>query len=184
MSTSSDAYEKFIADLIDNIQGTNRNITDLGYGRQNTIEGVCGQPHQIDVSFVDNDFPNPTLVLIECKRFTDDPIDLEHVKVLKATLDDILANPKTPNDANAIIATTVGARSGAQRFADYYGIQIEQVAHGPRYEFQYENVIQVGVMVTLKLSGCATAVLVRKCQSCGQRFEVKDNEMTCPQCSP
>jgi len=184
MSTPSDGYEEFIADLIANIEAADRRITDLGHGRQNTIEGVCGQPHQIDVSFVDHDFPNPTLVLIECKRLTDDPIDLEHVKVLKATLDDVLASPGAPDHANAIIATTVGARSGAQRFADYYGIQIERVAHGPSYGFRYENVTQVGVMATLKLSCCATAVLIRKCQSCGQRFEVKDGGMTCPQCFP
>ena len=183
MTTTSDDYEEFIADLIGHIQNGNRNITDLGYGRNNTIEGICGQPHQIDVSFVDHDYPNPTLVLIECKRYGNKPIDLEHVKVLKATMDDILAHPETPNCVNAIVTTTFGARSGAQRFADYYGILIEQVSHGPNYDFQYENVIQIGTMVKLKLSDTATAVVVRKCQSCGSRFNPIDTEVVCSQCS-
>jgi hypothetical protein len=183
VNTLSDDYERFIADLIANVRDTNRNITDLGYGRYNTIEGICGQSHQIDVSFVDNDFVNPTLILIECKRFNDDPIELEHVKVLKASLDDILANPKTPNDANAIIVTTVGARKGAQRFANFYGIQIELVAHGPNYTFRYENFVQAGVMVRLNASDSATVVVHRKCQSCELKFEVQVNEKVCPKCS-
>jgi len=184
VNKSSDEYERFIADLIANIKGTHRKITKLGYGRKNTIEGICGQAHQIDVSFIDNDFPNPTLVLIECKRFTNHPINLEDVKVLKATLDDILPDPKTPSDAKAIVVTTERAREGAQRFAEYYGIEIEQVSHGPNYAFRYENVVQAGVMMRAKASVSFTAVVVRKCQSCGQRFEVHANERVCPKCTP
>jgi len=180
---ASDDYERFIATLLRNLKETNRRITELGYGGNNTIQGASGQSHQVDVSFIDHDFPNPTLVLIECKRLNK-KIDLQHVKVLKATLDDILAAEDTPSDANAMLVTTVGARSGPERYADYYGIRIEQVSHGPDYTFRYEDVVQAGVTNRLKFSQTATYVLVRKCHDCGERFDVQDKEALCASCGP
>ncbi len=183
MSLPSDKYEQFIASLIDNVKGTHRNISDIEWGRTNTITGVCGQPHQIDVSFVDHDFDYPTLVIIECKRYMGNPIKLEHVKVVKATMDDILAAKDTQSHANAIIVTTVGAQEGAQLFADYYGIIIESVPHGPNYTFRYENIIQASVTMSIKASVSLTDTLRRKCQLCDEQFEVQDNENVCPICS-
>lgn len=124
MGTTSDDYERFIAELIHNLEGTHRRITKLDYARFNSIRGISGQVHQIGVSFIDNNFSSPRLVVIECKRLNK-PIDLEHVKIVKATLDDILASGVTPDHAISLIVITVGAREGARRYADYYGIRIE-----------------------------------------------------------
>ena len=69
MSTDSNgyAYEEFVAKLIQDIKNSRRKIENIGTGRRNKITGICGQRHQIDVSFIDHSFDEPTLILIECK---------------------------------------------------------------------------------------------------------------------
>ena len=182
MTRESDEYELFVARLIEDIKKSHRSITNLGCGSNNLIKGACDQKHQIDVSFIDNSFEKPTLVIIECKRRRK-PIDLGHVKVLKATLDDILASDESPSDANAIMVSTNGARIGAKRYADYYGILIEELPHGNNFIFKYENIIQAGIAISLKATVEATATVLRTCSSCGSRFEVIRNEKKCPSCS-
>ena len=151
MTKYSNKYERLVAKLIDNIKNSpHRNISEIRSGANNKIKGVCGQAHQIDVSFIDHSFDKhkPTLVLIECKRYSK-PIDLEHVKILKATLDDILRSDATPCNAKAMIVTTQGARKGAQRFADYYGIIIEVLPHNEEnFTFRYENIIEAGISIS------------------------------------
>jgi hypothetical protein len=183
VATLASEYERFVAELIGNIKASHRDISQLGHGRENEIEGVCGQRHQLDVSFVDSSFDNPTLVVIECKRRRKKPIDLEHVKVVKATVDDILEHPQTPNNVKAVIVTTVGARDGAKRYAEYYGIDIQHVPHGPDYTFKYENVVQAGLLIAAKASVIASGAVLRRCPSCAERFEPNGSEAECHKCS-
>jgi len=124
-----DDYERFVALLVEGVKQAGRKIGDLGYGRMNRIVGRSGQRHQIDVSFIDHSFADPTLVLIECKRVSN-PVELSDVKVIKATLDDILCHPGNLNKGLAIIVATYHFRSGAQRFADFYGIRTQVTLHG------------------------------------------------------
>lgn len=181
VTESSDNYEKFIHKLITAVKDSGRKITDLAYGGQNRIQGICGQHHQIDVSFVDHDLPKATLVLIECKQRGKKRIDLEHVKVLKATLDDIKAD--TANDVQAMIVTTIGAREGAQRFADFYEIKIEVVSNEQNFTFRYDNQIKAGISLSMRAQVIANPTVKRICESCGLEFEVQANESLCTQCS-
>jgi len=183
MNNTSEEYELFIKNLITDIQKNHRKIESLGYGRTNMIEGLCGQTHQIDVSFIDHDCPNPTLVLIECKERKRRSIELADVKVLKATLDDILASPRTPDCISAIIVTTIGEQKGARKFAEFYGIEIQIVPHGNEYTFSYQNIIQAGVMISAMTSASASAYSRRKCKSCGEYFKPQYKEYDCPQCT-
>lgn len=80
----SDDYERFISSLVEDIKKSGRDIRDRNYGRRNVVKGASGQKHQIDVSFYDYSFPEPTIVLIECKRVAD-PVPLSVVKIAKAT---------------------------------------------------------------------------------------------------
>lgn len=182
MTLTSDQYEEFIAALIEHIKEVHRDIRDIGCGRGNKIQGACGVRHQIDVSFVDRDFAQPTLVLIECKR-QGKPIDLAQVKVLKATLDDILLSANTPNSVKAIMVATSGARSGAQTFADRYGIRIEHTPHGPNFTFKYEHWIQAGISLTATATLDAAPIVRRVCDSCRKRFVVSEGESSrCHEC--
>lgn len=182
MSKTGDEYELFIRNLITNIQKNHHNIKCLGSGSKNTIEGHCGQKHQIDVSFIDHSCPNPTLILIECKQRSRFRIPLADVKVMKATLDDILARPDTPEHISAIIITTKGAQKGAQKFAKFYGIEIQTVPYGREYTFSYQNIIQAGVVASSMTSASASAFSQRKCKSCGVFFKPRRTELDCPQC--
>lgn len=184
MTTASTEYENFVAKLIKGVQSSNRKITKLGRGQKNKIEGISSVKHQIDVSFIDHNFKSPTLVLIECKRFQNNSIELEHVKVLQATRDDIIQT-KNISSVKAIIVTTVGIQSGAQKYADFYGITIEKLPHNDKnFTFQYENIISAGMEFSLgKMNITAVATLVKRCEKCNFRFVVYDDKkQICPNC--
>lgn len=187
MTIISTEYENFVARLIKGIQGSKRKITDLGKGRTNKIQGISGIKHQIDVSFIDRSFTSPTLVLIECKRFQDDSVALEHVKVAQATRDDIIQNQKSKSvsSVKAIIITTIGIQSGAQKYADYYGINIEKLPHDDKnFTFQYENIISAGRVMFLTMPIKAVATLSKRCEKCNFRFDIYEGEQQiCPNCS-
>jgi hypothetical protein len=144
MSQASVEYERFISELIEQVKKTGREITHIGYGNKNLLAGNSGQQHQIDVSFIDSSFSDPTLVLIECKRWKDS-VDVTVPKVLKYNMDDITENREYPNKAIGIITTTSGFQSGVSTIADHEGIIIQVVNHGPPYGFRYENIIQMGM---------------------------------------
>ena len=141
MTGESDAYERFVAALAENVQKSGRSISDLSSGANNKIVGASGQPHQIDVSFVDSSFPTPRLVLIECK-YHGRPIDNSVVKVLQATIRDILENPDTPADVSGIIVSSAPFQSGARTLGKHWSIDLHTVPPEPPFSFHYENILQ------------------------------------------
>lgn len=183
-ATTGSEYEVFVSKLINGIQNGQRNITHLGSGQRNKIEGISGVSHQIDVSFVDHSFASPTLVLIECKRLGK-KVKLEHIKVLQATREDIILNLKIASNIKAIIITTLGVQSGARKYADFYGVDIEQLPHDEKnFTFQYENVISAGISISSgRVSINATATLIKRCEKCNYSFVVHDDaNVMCPNC--
>lgn len=144
MSTPYNEYERFIASLIKNIQQSSRDIKDLNYGIKNKLKGASGQLHQIDVSFVDHSFEVPTLVLIECKRIKqkNKRINVSVLKILKYNLDDIIKSTNSPDKGKIICLSTADFQSGAIRIAQYEGIKIQKINHGPPFGFSYEDTIQ------------------------------------------
>lgn len=181
MSEESDKYEEFTADLIRNVQGVQRDIRDLKWGRTNVIKGASGQQHQVDVSFVDYSFAHPKLMLVECKRYTK-PIDLEHVKVVLATALDILVLRQEEVDVGAIIVSTNGEREGARRFARHYGITLEVTAHSDLYTFRYENIVLAATLERVKLGDQPDATIMRTCPACNKPFEAENEQALCRTC--
>ncbi len=184
MTIESDDYERFISELIANVQASHRRISDLGSGGTNTIRGRSGQDHQVDVSFIDHDCPRTTLVLIECKRYNNNrPVDLEHVKVVFATLTDIrLASNHQALDVAAIIVSTNGEREGARRFAKHYGIVLEVTEHRENYSFRYENIVQGGLSEAPQFADKSDPTVLRLCPICKKRFEAENGQATCSNC--
>lgn len=185
MSVDSDEYERFVAIILDGIKSSGRKISNLRHGRNNKILGASGQRHQIDVSFIDNSFNEPTLVLIECKRYDEEkyPIELDLVKVLKATLDDITQAFQKTKKSKAMLVTTAKVRQGAERYANYYGIVIEKLPHNKSFTFKYENFISAGVIIStghMPLNFSST--LMRMCEKCGKQFEQIGEEKICLAC--
>lgn len=181
MPADSDEYEKFIAGIIQDLGRNNRNITDLHYGRGNTIKGASGQEHQVDVSFIDHDYSRPTLVLIECKR-RQDKVHLEHVKVLFATVIDIGVKHHEKVGVRSILISTAGEQEGVRRFAKHYGIVLEVTEHGEEYTFRYENLVQAALDEKPNLSEKIIETVDRKCRSCGKVFEAGNDQWICSKC--
>lgn len=183
MKTTGVEYEQFIKKIILGIQNTKRVITDLQGGKRNSIQGISGVKHQIDVSFIDSSFQLPTLVLIECKQHTT-PINLGLVKIVHSTEEDIYDNRKNFTQILSILVYTSKVQKGAQEYADYYKIQTVKLPLGPNFIFQYENIISVGLIVTAGRNKIvATPKIIKRCEKCGHQYEVIDNNYVCPYCS-
>jgi hypothetical protein len=145
MTNKADNYEAFLASIIDGVSESQRKITSLSYGRANKLMGKSGQPHQVDVSFIDGSFEEETLVLIECKRFTSRRVSVDVPKILKYNADDITSNPDYPRKAIMIIVSTSEFQEGTHRIADHEEIRLHTVNHGPPFGFDYENIIFLGM---------------------------------------
>lgn len=143
-----DSYEEFITELLHNVKKEGRNIQDINSGRTNKILGISGCEHQIDVSFVDHSFDEPTLVLIECKNTPSKAIEKAQVATFLAIIDDIVNDPSSPERVMGIFAYANKARSGAIAFAKYYDIQMEKTGIRPNFSFNYGNLVQVGISLS------------------------------------
>ena len=83
------------------------------------VAGRSGCSHQIDVYW---EFRLAGVVYktaIECKRYNK-PLEIGRVRDFYAALTDI-------GNIQGIVVTTVGYQSGAKRFADYYGINLQEL---------------------------------------------------------
>ena len=150
MSITSSEYEDFIASLVRNISSSGRNIEFLCSGAKCKLTGILGQPHQIDVAFIDKTFNPNRIVLIECKfknpRYRIGP---EVIKILAFNGSDIVQSNIYPNNCMLIVCSTSEFTSGAKRLAKALDIKMEKVGDMANYSFQYENFIQVGMTDSL-----------------------------------
>jgi hypothetical protein len=157
MTKESDDYEIFISELIDNIKKSGRNIYEINSikdGKRNNIVGASGQRHQIDISFLDNSFEPPRLVLIECKRQNKKSrVSCSVPKILKYNMLDIgKKQERSQENILGIIVTTSNFQIGAKTIADYENIKYQVVNDKPPYGFSYENIIQLHVEDYLKVT--------------------------------
>jgi hypothetical protein len=181
---SPSTYEKFIADLIGNLR-CRHDITDIKYGSKNRLIGASGVMHQIDVSFTEHIESATTLVLVECKSLrTGRAINLGHVKILKATADDLsLINRAKLASVKSHIVSSVPLQSGAARYAQHYGIDSHLVGDQGNWAFKYGSVAQFGL--ALQGSGSVvtgTASRHRRCRACGNLFPPVSDEKVCAKC--
>jgi hypothetical protein len=186
MAASGFEYEIFIRSLIENVKEAGRDIRDLNHGNTNRIVGKSGQAHQIDVSFSDYSFQPPKFVLISCKDLSKKTVEPIAVKEWKFNIDDIAESIKPvdrfPKDFLGIIITTVGFSKGANLLATYCGFNMEIVSHGPKYSFQYQNVVQQSLADDVGFSDKPDYEVYRKCKDCGNHFRVIKNEKLCSFC--
>jgi len=151
MGNNADDYEAFIASILSGIKESERIVDEVCFGRRNKIKGKSGQPHQIDVSFIDRSFKKPTLVLIECKLRTK-KVSVDVPKILKYNATDISRNPDYPNHTKMIIVSSSGFQEGTKRVASFEQIYLHTVEHGPPFGFNYENIMFTGVCEQIRVS--------------------------------
>jgi hypothetical protein len=137
-------YEQFLYELVENLRS--RHVVDqANCGQKNRLLGCSGVLHQIDVSFIDRDGPEPKLVLLECKSFrSGKAVSLGQMKVLKATLDDLQGCPQHPSLIEAHMISSVPVQAGAQKYARHYQIRSQVVSDGPNWVFSYGQMHQLG----------------------------------------
>ena len=140
MAKKSDNYESLVAEIIEDIKKS-KDIQELGHGRSNRLEGASGQSHQVDVSFIDNSYQSPKLVLIECKLYRSKSVDVSVPKILVYNGKDLIKNPKYPNKYKLIIVTNTSLQVGANRLMEYEDITYQKLNDEPPYGFSYEEII-------------------------------------------
>ncbi len=175
-------YEAFVAGLVADLL-RKRSISDLGSGATNRLKGISGVSHQIDVSFIDSHRSPPTLVIIECKRLKD-RIELADVKVLKATLDDLVGHGGHPSVGKGMLVSTQKAQKGAKDYAAYYGIDVQQTTESPSYQFSYDGLSLVASFASSTSSSSAVfgGAALRPCARCGVVFQSSGSQAVCAVC--
>lgn len=179
---ASDKYEKFVADLTALLL-RDRRASEVSHGRHNYLPGAAVL-HQIDVSFVDGVTDPSKIVLIECKCLKR-TVTLAHVKVLKATVDDIATGPALGRPVHGLIVSLKRLQPAAVAYAGYYGIQAQCVADGPEYDFSYDElrlVARTGVSFAVGYAS-AEGYAVRNCIRCGEWFRAAANLELCEACN-
>jgi hypothetical protein len=177
---ASARYEEFVAGLARTLL-RNRNASEVRCGLRNQLVGSSGVRHQLDVSFVDRSSSPHTLVVVECK-YLRQPVKLAHVKVLKATIDDLAG---TNIAVKGILVSLRGAQRGAIDYAKHYDIGLQLLSDGSFYRFKYadlELVASSGIA-----SGGSYAVghgmALRGCKLCGSVFESDGTPELCNSCA-
>ena len=164
MGTSQDkgdSYEEFIYQLLDGVKEHGRDIRNTKYGKNNKVLGKSGCKHQVDVSFIDYSFSDPTLVLIECKNSPSTPVEKVKVAAFKAIIEDIQNENSSPLNILGIFAYAEKARSGAIKFASHYNIQMEKTGMKPNFTFKYKNLVQSGICLQSTSSLNANAEIMK-----------------------
>ncbi len=176
-------YEEFIAGLARTLLQPPSSL-DVSSGLRNHIRGASGVRHQIDVSFEDATEPVPQLVLVECKHLNE-PVKLAHVKVLKATIDDIAGAVGGHHTVVGILVSRKGAQRGAAEYARHYSVEIQQIESQREYDFAYRRWRVSGRAGAAHGGGHATAegYGLRTCTTCGTAFRVRVVEQVCANCN-
>jgi Holliday junction resolvase len=108
-------------------------------GQDNKWEGISTCKHQIDVSIeCDND-----IYLIECKKYSEDPIKLSDILVLYSRIVDIQG--KHNKKIKGIFFTTIGYQSGAIKFGNYYKIILNKAESIDRFAAEIAGNVILGV---------------------------------------
>lgn len=178
-------YEKFLAELVTNLK-ERHSVKNVGWGQKNKLLGASGVQHQVDVSFMDYDHPEPKLVLVECKSFrSGKAVNLGQIKILKATLDDLKGCPNNyPAKIVAHMISSVPLQAGARTFANHYEILSQLVSDGSNWVFRYGQMVQLGIEIRAESATVqGEATIHRRCRACRSMFDPTDNELHCANCA-
>lgn len=111
---------------VQTIYGLLLNMHDDGImvARDVRLRGRDGQEHQIDVYYEFEKAGVRHRVAIECKCWSS-PVTIKEIKVLKATVDDILG-------LRGVMVSAQGYQAGARKFAEDNGIEALELADLPK----------------------------------------------------
>ena len=176
-------YEAFIAELV-RVLLLNRGASDVRFGPQNHLTGASAAKHQVDVSFIDKETSPHRLVVIECK-YLGKRIGLGHVKVLKATIDDLAEKMGSEVVVKGVLVSLRVAQSGAITYAKHCGIDLQIVPDRSACRFKYADLELVAAKAEgfgrSKASGHGVALCA--CKLCSLTFQGDGASQVCQSCS-
>ena len=159
----------------------NKNAKEFGLekveGKQSLSGKRSGTNWVVDAKGIKDD--GIGFVIIECRRYTTSKQNQEKMGALAYRIIDTGAS-------GGIIVSPMGLQSGAEKVASSEGIlEVMLDADSTPHEFamRFLNKLMVGMHDTVSFSDEVTAIVHRICERCGKRFEVKENEMVCPDCA-
>ena len=168
-------YEEVAAYLL------NQFAKEFGFAKvegKQKIAGIRSGTHwEIDAKGVCEG--NEGFVIIECRRYTISKQNQEKLGSLAYCIKDTGAE-------GGILVSPLGIQEGASKIADRENIiDVRLDANCTPYDFsmQFLKKLMVGLSDGIVLGDSATAEVVRVCESCREKFTVKENEKFCPNCS-
>jgi hypothetical protein len=168
-------YEEVATYLLD------RNAKEFGLEKVEGKQSVPGQRSGthwvIDAKGIKDD--GIGFVIVECRRYTTSKQNQEKIGALAYRIIDTGAS-------GGIIVSPMGFQSGAKKVASSEGIlEVMLDANSTPHEFtmRFLNKVMAGIHDAVSFGDMVTATVHRVCERCGNQFEIKGNEKTCPQCA-
>jgi hypothetical protein len=147
-------------------------------GKQ-TVEGQrSGTQWEIDAKGVGKG--NQGVIIVECRRYTTSKLSQEKVGGLAYRITDT-------GGEGGILVSPLGLQEGARKIAEAENIvEVRLAPNSTPHDFtmQFLNKVMIGISDRIALRDHVEVRLSRQCDKCGKMFTVKENESTCPDCSP
>lgn len=166
VSETSEEYEKLAHKIYEDILAL-EGVENIEVMHNVKIKGISGVDHQIDVFWEYKYAGVAHKVLIECKHYGHN-VSLLHARNMHGLLTDI------PN-SSGILVTTVGYQSGAEKYADFYGMGLKLIRKPQGSD--WDGCIQI---VNINMELLSNRYLNFKLELDGNHQETKDKAKVDP----
>jgi len=169
-------YEELAAYLL------NQFAAEFGLSRVEGKQAVQGQRSgtqwEIDAKGVREG--NQGFIIVECRRYTTSKLNQEKVGSLAYRITDTEAE-------GGILVSPLGLQEGARKIAEAENIlEVHLAPNSTPQDFtlQFLNKIMIGITDSITLGDHAEVQVSTPRKKCGKEVTVKENDSTCPDCSP
>ncbi len=115
---------------------------------------------------------------MECRRYTTSKQKQEDLASLAYKILDTGAQ-------GGIVVSPFGIQKGAAKIAkseNILDVHLDANSTPKDFAMQFLNKLMFGVSAKAVFGSSSTAEVIRACQSCGKKFNVRKNERLCPNC--
>jgi hypothetical protein len=169
-------YEEVAAYLL------NQFASEFGFSRVEGKQVVAGQRSrtqwEIDAKGIREG--NQGFIIVECRRYTTSKLSQGKVGGLAYRITDTGAE-------GGIVVSPLGLQEGARKIAgaeNIVEVRLDPNSTPQDFSMRFLNKVMIGISERINARDHVEVRVSRPCNKCGKMFTVKENEKTCPDCSP